>query len=65
MPIVIVRAVEGISTEKKEELMARITEVMKDVLDKNPEATHVIVEEVSAENWGIRGKTVEAIRSGK
>jgi len=65
MPVVTVRALEGISAEKKEELMERITVVMKEVLSKNPEATHVIIEEVAAENWGIRGKTVATIRSGK
>lgn len=65
MPIITVRALEGISAEKKEELMARITDVMKEVLGKNPETTHVIIEEVSAENWGMRGKTVAASRSGK
>ena len=65
MPIVTVHAIEGISAEKKEELMDRITIVMKEVLGKNPEATHVIIEETAAENWGIRGKTVAAIRAGK
>ncbi len=65
MPVVTVRAIEGISSEKKEELIERITAVMKEVLGKNPETTHVIIEEVSAENWGIRGKTVATIRSGQ
>lgn len=65
MPVLTVRTVEGIPADKKEELMARLTEVMRDVLGKNPEATHIILEEVPAENWGIRGKTVAAIRSGK
>lgn len=65
MPVVTVRIVEGISDDKKEELMERITLAMKEVLGKNPEATHVVIEEIPAENWGIRGKTVAAIRSGK
>lgn len=65
MPIVTVRIVDGISEEKKEELMDRITLAMKEVLGKNPEATHVVIEEVPAENWGIRGKTVAAISAGK
>ncbi len=34
MPVITVRTVEGISAEKKEELMARMTDVMKDVLGK-------------------------------
>ena len=65
MPVVTVRTVEGISPEKKEELMDRITQALKDVLGKNPEATHVIIEEIPEENWGIRGKTIATIRSGK
>lgn len=65
MPVLTVRTVEGLSVEKKEELMERLTVVMKEVLGKNPEATHIIIEEIPAENWGIRGKTISAIRSGK
>ena len=65
MPIVTVRVVGGVSEEKKELLMERITVAMKEVLGKNPEATHVIIEEYPPENWGIRGKTVAAIRAGK
>ncbi len=64
MPVVTVRTVEGVSKEKKRELVDRITVVMKEVLGKNPEATHVIIEEYPAENWGIRGKTIEEIRGG-
>lgn len=65
MPVVTVTMVGGVSEAKKEELMDRITLAMKEVLGKNPEATHVIIEEVPAENWGIRGKTVAAIQAGK
>ncbi len=65
MPVVTVRMVGGCSEEKKEQLIDRITLAMKEVLGKNPEATHIIIEEFPAENWGIRGKTVEAIRTGK
>ncbi len=65
MPVVTVRTAEGISVEKKEELIERITLALKEVLGKNPEATHVIIEEVPAANWGIRGKTIAAIQSGK
>lgn len=65
MPVVTVQTVAGISEEKKEQLIDRITLAMKEVLGKNPEATHIIIDEVPAENWGIRGKTVAAIRAGK
>jgi 4-oxalocrotonate tautomerase len=38
---------------------------MRDVMGKNPETTHVIIEETPEENWGLRGKTVARIRAGK
>jgi 4-oxalocrotonate tautomerase len=65
MPVVTIRTVEGISQEEKRLVIERITEVMREVLGKNPETTHVIIEEVPAENWGLRGKTVASIRAGK
>lgn len=65
MPIVTVKVIEDITPEKKEELMNRITLALKEVLGKNPETTHIIIEEFPAENYGIRGKTVAAIRAGK
>ena len=65
MPVVTIKTVEGISQEEKSLVIARITDVMREVLGKNPETTHVIIEEVQAENWGLRGKTVANIRAGK
>lgn len=65
MPVVIVKTVDGASPEQKAALIERITEAMKDVLGKNPETTHVIIEEHDPGNWGLRGKTVAAIRAGK
>jgi len=65
MPVIIVQTVEGVTAQQKEELIERFTVAIKEVMGKNPEATHVVIEEIPAENWGIRGRTVEAIRSGK
>jgi len=65
MPVIIVKAIEGASVEQKELLIEKITEIMRDVMGKNPETTHVIIEEVMPENWGLRGKSVARIRAGK
>jgi 4-oxalocrotonate tautomerase len=65
MPVVTIKTVEGISQEEKRLVIERITDVMREVLGKNPETTHVIIEEIPAENWGLRGKTVANIRAGK
>lgn len=65
MPVVIVKTVVGATQEQKGLLIEKITDLMRDVLGKNPETTHVIIEEVPAESWGLRGKTVAHIRAGK
>jgi 4-oxalocrotonate tautomerase len=65
MPVVIVKTVVGASQEQKERLIERITDAMREVMGKNPETTHVVIEETPEENWGLGGKTVAKIRSGK
>lgn len=65
MPVVIVRINEGTSKEQKRRVIAGITEVLKLEMGKNPETTHVVIEEIPLDCWGLRGKTVEDIRAGK
>ncbi len=49
---------EGASSEKKAELIRRVTTLLADVLGKNPQTTVVVIEEVDTDNWGIGGETV-------
>ncbi len=49
---------EGTSSEKKAELIRRVTTLLADVLGKNPQTTVVVIEEVETDNWGIGGETV-------
>jgi 4-oxalocrotonate tautomerase len=49
---------EGVTSEKKAQLVKEVTETLKNVLGKNPETTVVIIEEVDTDNWGIGGETV-------
>jgi len=65
MPVVIVKTVEGVTPDQKSLLIEKITGLMGSVLGKNPATTHVIVEEISADNWGMQGKTVASIRAAK
>lgn len=64
MPVVIVKLIEGVSKEQKKRVIERMTAVLKEELGKNPETTHIIIEEYPADSWGVRGKTVEEIRNG-
>lgn len=53
---------EGVSAEQKEQLIAGATQLLVDVLGKNPATTVVIIDEVDTDNWGIGGKTVTDLR---
>lgn len=63
MPYVNVRIIEdGVTTAQKEEVIRGITDLMKRVLNKNPESTFVVIDEVPLENWGIGGESISARR---
>jgi 4-oxalocrotonate tautomerase len=66
MPYVNVKITrEGATSEQKAEVIRRMTQVLVDVLKKNPETTVVIIEEVDTDNWGIGGITVTERRKKK
>jgi 4-oxalocrotonate tautomerase len=48
----------NVTTEQKAELIKGATQLLVDVLHKNPATTVVIIEEVETDNWGIGGKSV-------
>lgn len=56
---------EGVSREQKQALIAATTQMLQDVLDKDPSTTFVVIEEVSTDNWGIGGELVTDIRARK
>ena len=63
MPFVNIKITnEGVTPEKKAELIKGTTELLQNVLGKNPKTTVVIIEEVETDNWGIGGETVTARR---
>ena len=54
---------EAPSTEQKAELIRGVTELLSSVLNKNPETTVVVIDEIDMDNWGIGGKSVTVRRS--
>jgi 4-oxalocrotonate tautomerase len=59
MPYVNVRITrEGATAEQKAEVIRRMTQVLVDVLKKNPDTTVVVIDEIDTDNWGIGGTTV-------
>jgi 4-oxalocrotonate tautomerase len=44
-----------VTAAEKAALIPGVSEVLSDVLDKPPESTHVIINEVDTDNWGWGG----------
>jgi 4-oxalocrotonate tautomerase len=58
MPFINIKMTPGPTLEQKAKLISEVTKLVADILGKNPATTHVVIEEVSADNWGIAGETV-------
>ncbi len=53
---------EGATAEQKATLIKGVTDLLVEVLDKNPATTVVVIDEVEMEHWGIGGLPVEKYR---
>ncbi len=63
MPYVNIKVTqEGVSSAEKAALIEGVTNLLKDVLNKNPATTFVVIDEVPLESWGISGLPVEEFR---
>lgn len=57
---------EGATKEQKQELIKGVTDLLQNVMGKNPATTVVVIEEVSTDNWGIGGESItERRKQGK
>ncbi|MRG55348.1 4-oxalocrotonate tautomerase [Phyllobacterium sp. SYP-B3895] len=73
MPIVIVQVTrEGttpdrssVTSEEKAAIIAGVSQVMLDVLNKPLESTYVVIEEVDLDNWGWGGLPTVQYRKKK
>jgi 4-oxalocrotonate tautomerase len=65
MPFVNIKITkEGVTAAKKAQLIQGVTELLVDILGKNPATTVVVIDEVDTDNWGIGGETV-TVRRGR
>jgi 4-oxalocrotonate tautomerase len=67
MPFVNIKITnENITSKKKAQLIKGVTDLLQNILGKNPETTVVVIEEVDTDNWGIGGEAVtERRKKGK
>jgi 4-oxalocrotonate tautomerase len=63
MPYVNIRITrEGATADQKARLISGVTDLLVDVLDKDPATTFVVIDEVALEDWGIAGLPVDTYR---
>jgi len=53
---------EGITRKQKQTLIKGITDLITDVLNKDPQLTHVVIQEVELDDWGFAGEQVSVLR---
>ncbi len=64
MPYVNIRITnDGVTAEQKERLIKGATQLLVDVLGKNPATTVVVIDEVNTDNWGVGGESVTVRRN--
>jgi len=66
MPYVNIKVTdEGVTKAQKEALIKGTTQLLVDVLNKNPATTFVVIDEVNTDNWGIGFDQVTQLRQHK
>lgn len=53
---------EGVSREQKQILIKGITDLLSNTLNKDPNLTHIVIQEVELDNWGYAGEQVSVLR---
>ena len=54
---------EGVTTEQKATLIRETTAMLARVLDKDPQTTHVVIDEIDTDNWGLAGESITRHRT--
>jgi len=53
---------DGVSAEQKRAVIKGITDVLVNVLNKDPATTFVVIDEIDTDNWGHKGTSVTELR---
>jgi 4-oxalocrotonate tautomerase len=55
MPYVNIQITKGATRAQKAQLVKEVTDSLVRILEKKPEHTHVVIQEIAEENWGFSG----------
>ncbi|EKO3481886.1 4-oxalocrotonate tautomerase family protein [Vibrio fluvialis] len=63
MPYINVKVTDdGVTKEQKQAIIKGCTQLMVDILNKNPEKTFVVIDEVNTDNWAVGFDQVTELR---
>jgi 4-oxalocrotonate tautomerase len=63
MPYVNIKVTrETVTADQKQALIRGVTDLLVKVLDKDPQTTHVVIDEIDTDNWGLGGESVTYYR---
>ena len=66
MPYVNIKVTdEDVTSEQKQALIKGATKLLVDVLNKDPQTTFVVIDEINTDNWGIGFDQVTKLRNTK
>ena len=65
MPFITVQLIEGRSVEQKHALIKEISEAAIRVLETDPDNVRIVINEVTADDWGVGGVPVAVSRAKK
>jgi len=52
---------EGVTREQKQTLIKGITDLISNTLNKDPQLTHVVIQEIDLDDWGFAGDQVSVL----
>jgi len=55
MPYINLQITKGATREQKAQIVKEFTDTLVRVLDKKPEHTHIVIQEIEDEDWGFSG----------
>jgi len=63
MPYVNIKVTdEGVTVEQKKRLIRGASQLLQEILNKDPGSTYVVIDEVNTDNWGVGHESVSEMR---
>jgi 4-oxalocrotonate tautomerase len=64
MPFITIELIrEGVTREQKKTLIQGVTSLITEILNKDPQLTHVVIREYDLDDWGYAGEQVSLLRT--